>query len=346
MADWSGRIGETANARGVWMRSSSLIEHIPSFPGVITDTGTDVAEPSIDEVLATSEADFQEAFAETEITDTTSSPLAHIPNRDPITDPPVPRRSHTPPMPERLRLVDEGPDPLESTPPTWDMGLLPATYADAEITENASGDDADSAPRWQTEAPSSVDIELDDAMHAATLQADQEASVTLDMELLSAGERQALGFDTPQQDLREVPSLGDRRQARSGLSMPRPVPTPRPLGTHMRATPGPRVPSRNRSSATSATGAPKRVRQPASLEQSRPSVTPTRAPMRDDFASQAPTRPRVPVQLRSVPVSIDEHVLEGPSLFERAGWWTAGALAGMIGASVISSMALAIVFLL
>ncbi len=330
MADWSGRIADTANARGVWMRSSSLIEHIPSFPGVITDSGTDVAEPSIDEVLATSEADFPHAeCAETEITDTTASPISNVPNRDPITDPPVPRRTYAPPRPERLRLIDEGPDPAESTPPTWDMGLLPATYADAEITENATNDDPAPSP--------SVDIELDDAMHAATLQADQEASVTLDMELLSPGERDALGFDTPQQELREVPSLKNRRRpSEPGLPMPAPVPTPRPLKSHMRASPGPRVPSRNRSSATSATGAPKRVRKP----------DPAARPMRDDFASQAPTRPRVPVQLRSVPVSIDEHVLEGPSLFERAGWWTAGALAGMIGASVLSSMALAIVFLI
>jgi hypothetical protein len=329
MANWSGRIRETADARGVWMRSSSLIEHIPSFPGVITDSGTDVVDPGIDEVLATSEASFQADGPETEITDTTSAPLSGTLNRGAITDPPVPRRTHAPPQPERLRLLDEGPDPAEETPPTWDMGLLPATYADAEITENNRGTDVEATPRWPTDAPSDVDIDLDASMHAATLQADQEASITLDMELLSPGERDALGFDTPQQDLRDVPSLGGQR----------PLPSPRPLRTHMRtrSAPNARVPGHNRSSATSATGAPERSQRPAT----RASIS-----TRDDFATQAPTRPRVPVHMRSIPVIDERSVVSGPTLFERAGWWTAGALAGMIGASVLASMALAIVFLI
>ena len=48
MADWTGRIRDTANARGVWMRASSLIEHIPSFPGEIDEVAVASGETDYD----------------------------------------------------------------------------------------------------------------------------------------------------------------------------------------------------------------------------------------------------------------------------------------------------------
>ena len=251
MANWTEHHPSTADAKGVWMRTSSLIEHIPSFPGLI------------DEVEPPSSFD----SSDTEVTDTASEAL----NRAPLTDPPPPKRELRPIAlsPGPVPLYDGPPDPAEHTPPTWDMGLLPATYADAEVTE-------------ESDRFSSKDI-THLAQHAA-LVADAEQSVTL--ELLDDWMEHAdqLHIETPPQVL---------------LPHPTPVVQAQPNRT---ATPTPR----RRSSSPPSTG----------------------------FDGSAVTRP-----LAKAPVSLH------PSAFERAGWWAAGAMSGMIGASVLTAMMLAIVLL-
>jgi len=258
MANWTEHHPNTADAKGVWMRTSSLIEHIPSFPGVI------------DEVEPPSSFDSND----TEVTDTSSEALGSF-NRAPLTDPPPPRRTLRPLAlsPAPAPLYDEAPDPAEHTPPTWDMGLLPATYADAEVTE-------------ESDRFSSKDITH--LAQKAALVADVEQSVTLEL-------------------LDDWMEHADQLQIEAAPQVLLPHAAPQAIPNRT-ATPTPR----RRTSSPHSTG----------------------------FDGHAVTRP-----LARAPISLQPAPSQHPSAFERAGWWAAGALSGMIGASVLTAMMLAIVLL-
>ncbi|MCB9673897.1 MAG: hypothetical protein H6737_02210 [Alphaproteobacteria bacterium] len=328
MSDWSGQIKDSANARGVWMRADSLIEHIPSFPG------------DIDELDAPSEAD----FSETEVTDTANTPMRSR-NRGPITDPPPPSRALAPiRRPKPAPLYDEPPDHSETTPPTWDMGLLPATYADAEVTEE--NDETSRPADLSTFARSAASL-----ARSAAIAADQEASI--EIELLDDWMEQVdqLDIDAPRQQLFPVPTdpraPGGRAplSSRTGSANPivsrgtgsanpiqsyvRPV-VSRGTGTARPPVPRPAAP-RPPAPRPAAPGPDNRASATAPVAPARHASTPDRYA----FDSHAITRPT------ARPPMVPYYEPDVPSAFERAGWWAAGALSGMIGASVLASLAFA-----
>ncbi|MEZ4317681.1 MAG: hypothetical protein R3F61_09255 [Myxococcota bacterium] len=352
MADWSGQISTTANARGVWMRAGSMIEHIPSFPGDTSISEID-APSAVDEVPRLSR--LHSTHDDTEVTDTTGAVDGRVrgssANRGPITDPPSPSRMSRPrPAP----LFDEAPDAAEVTPPTWDMGLLPATYADAEVTEDQIEPPESRVPAPQRavapatakramperkvshpsfdlatdlgSAPFAADLgsaPFGANLSSAAISADMEQSVTL--ELLDDWMEHAddLHIEAPRQQLMPVPNLSQRAPHPSGGAVARRAPAPR-IGAH------------NRASATHEP-LPRHHAPQASA-----SVRSAMAPDPHAFDSHAVTRPtaRRPGAVIAPYPSAPVHT-EGPSAFERAGWWAAGALSGMIGACVLASLAFA-----
>ena len=136
MADWASSI-ELSRGDRVWVSRDRIVDELPSLD-------LDLEEPSM--VRPSPYAATRRAPIEDAITD---RPMLGG-NRGGVTEPPVmlrssgrrmPNRAPATPVPLYSRpLLDEGPDPYEKTPPTFDMGLRSATFMEEEPTDIGSDD--------------------------------------------------------------------------------------------------------------------------------------------------------------------------------------------------------------
>lgn len=236
MADWLDSV-ELTKGRGVWVRRDVLVEELPSLdldPASEVSLSLPVDERTTDRTL-------------------------YARNRDSITRPPAQVRQVRPAAPQPL--YDEAPDPAEATPPTFDMGLVPASYMEDEPTEagadpqaaaeefRASMDfsDYDEAEDLSTDCVSAAELARAIASargaHVAPLDEappflDDEVSLLLDQDEVSLTLDLDPSWMVPQQDQHPPASRTPVPMARRPLAERVPAP-PRRLAER---APAPRAP--------------------------------------------------------------------------------------------------------